>query len=48
MVTRELCKIPSFFTTVLFGKIDKNNTGFVTRYLTLPLDHFGSLDIQGT
>jgi hypothetical protein len=39
MVTRELCKIPSFFTTVLFAKIDKDNTGFVTRYL--PLDRFG-------
>ncbi|KAG8070116.1 hypothetical protein GUJ93_ZPchr0006g44876 [Zizania palustris] len=31
LVTRELCKLPSFFTTVLFGKIDKKNTGFVTR-----------------
>uniref|UniRef100_A0ACD5YID8 Uncharacterized protein n=1 Tax=Avena sativa TaxID=4498 RepID=A0ACD5YID8_AVESA len=31
MVTRELCKLPSFLTTVLFGKIDKDNTGFVTR-----------------
>uniref|UniRef100_A0A0D9YNL2 EF-hand domain-containing protein n=1 Tax=Oryza glumipatula TaxID=40148 RepID=A0A0D9YNL2_9ORYZ len=31
LVTRELCKLPSFFTTVLFGKIDKENTGFVTR-----------------
>lgn len=31
MVTRELCKLPSFFTTVLFGKIDKDNTEFVTR-----------------
>lgn len=31
MVTRELCKLPSFLTTVLFGKIDKENTEFVTR-----------------
>lgn len=31
MVTRELCKLPSFFTTVLFGKIDKENTGFIKR-----------------
>ncbi|KAL5208264.1 hypothetical protein ABZP36_032699 [Zizania latifolia] len=31
LVTRELCKLPSFFTTVLFGKIDKENTGLVTR-----------------
>lgn len=31
MVTRELCKLPTFFTTVLFDKIDKESTGFVTR-----------------
>nr|CAB3449166.1 unnamed protein product [Digitaria exilis] len=31
MVTRELCKLPTFFTTVLFYKIDKESTGFVTR-----------------
>lgn len=31
MVTRELCKLPTFFTTVLFNKIDKESTGLVTR-----------------
>ncbi|RLN08777.1 serine/threonine protein phosphatase 2A regulatory subunit B' [Panicum miliaceum] len=31
MVTRELCKLPTFFTTVLFDKIDKESTGFVAR-----------------
>ncbi|KAG2278633.1 hypothetical protein Bca4012_041058 [Brassica carinata] len=31
LVTREICKLPSFFSTSLFRKIDVNNTGFVTR-----------------
>ncbi|CAN7089607.1 unnamed protein product [Brassica rapa subsp. narinosa] len=31
LVTREICKLPSFFSTSLFKKIDVNNTGFVTR-----------------
>ncbi|XP_010524951.1 PREDICTED: serine/threonine protein phosphatase 2A regulatory subunit B''beta [Tarenaya hassleriana] len=31
LVTREICKLPSFFSTPLFRKIDFNNTGFVTR-----------------
>lgn len=31
LVTREICKLPSFFSTSLFRKIDLNNTGFVTR-----------------
>ncbi|CAO2837014.1 unnamed protein product [Amaranthus hypochondriacus] len=30
-VTKEICKLPSFFSTVLFQKIDVNGTGFVTR-----------------
>ncbi|GAB4855349.1 hypothetical protein Ancab_023970 [Ancistrocladus abbreviatus] len=30
-VTKEICKLPSFFSTVLFRKIDVNCTGFVTR-----------------
>jgi len=33
MVTRELCKLPTFFTTALFFKIDKESTGFVARLL---------------
>ncbi|KAG2305519.1 hypothetical protein Bca4012_059590 [Brassica carinata] len=31
LVTREICKLPSFFSTSLFRKIDVNSTGFVTR-----------------
>lgn len=30
-VTKEICKLPSFFSTVLFQKIDVSGTGFVTR-----------------
>ncbi|XP_021742145.1 serine/threonine protein phosphatase 2A regulatory subunit B''beta-like isoform X2 [Chenopodium quinoa] len=30
-VTKEICKLPSFFSTVLFQKIDSSSTGFVTR-----------------
>lgn len=30
-VTREVCKLPSFISTVLFGKIDVECTGIVTR-----------------
>ncbi|KAJ9185790.1 hypothetical protein P3X46_005382 [Hevea brasiliensis] len=30
-VTKEICKLPSFFSTVLFRRIDVNGTGFVTR-----------------
>ncbi|CAO2833167.1 unnamed protein product [Amaranthus hypochondriacus] len=30
-VTKEICKLPSFFSTVLFQKIDVNGTGFITR-----------------
>ncbi|KAG8648095.1 serine/threonine protein phosphatase 2A regulatory subunit B''beta [Manihot esculenta] len=30
-VTKEICKLPSFFSTALFRKIDVNGTGFVTR-----------------
>ncbi|PON54522.1 Parvalbumin [Trema orientale] len=30
-VTKEVCKLPSFFSTALFKKIDVSNTGFVTR-----------------
>ncbi|KAM7269439.1 hypothetical protein ACFE04_024936 [Oxalis oulophora] len=31
LVTKEICKLPSFFSTTLFKKIDVNGTGFVTR-----------------
>ncbi|KAH9698760.1 putative serine/threonine protein phosphatase 2A regulatory subunit B''gamma [Citrus sinensis] len=34
LVTKEICKLPSFFSTALFRKIDVNNTGLVTRRLT--------------
>ncbi|KAJ9540211.1 hypothetical protein OSB04_026717 [Centaurea solstitialis] len=30
-VTKEICKLPSFFSTALFKKIDVNDTGVVTR-----------------
>ncbi|KAI3748449.1 hypothetical protein L6452_11519 [Arctium lappa] len=30
-VTKEICKLPSFFSTALFKKIDVNGTGIVTR-----------------
>lgn len=31
LITKEICKLPSFFSTSLFRKIDINGTGFVTR-----------------
>ncbi|KAM4108780.1 hypothetical protein ACB094_03G071100 [Castanea mollissima] len=31
LVTKEVCKLPSFFSTALFRKIDVNGTGLVTR-----------------
>ncbi|XP_073018761.1 probable serine/threonine protein phosphatase 2A regulatory subunit B''delta [Primulina eburnea] len=31
LVTKEICKLPSFFSTVLFRKIDSDCTGIVTR-----------------
>ncbi|KAL8166442.1 hypothetical protein V2J09_007941 [Rumex salicifolius] len=30
-ITREICKLPTFFSSVIFWKIDANGTGFVTR-----------------
>ncbi|KAM2052339.1 hypothetical protein FF2_033302 [Malus domestica] len=30
-VAKDICKLPSFFSTSLFKKIDANSTGFVTR-----------------
>ncbi|MBA0618810.1 hypothetical protein Godav_028098, partial [Gossypium davidsonii] len=33
LVTREICKLPSFFSPSLFRKIDVNGTGFITRYI---------------
>ncbi|KAK9919442.1 hypothetical protein M0R45_028034 [Rubus argutus] len=32
-VAKEVCKLPSFFSTSLFRKIDVNSTGFITRDL---------------
>ncbi|XP_074311398.1 serine/threonine protein phosphatase 2A regulatory subunit B''beta-like isoform X2 [Silene latifolia] len=31
VVTKEICKLPSFFSPILFQKIDVNGAGFVTR-----------------
>jgi serine/threonine-protein phosphatase 2A regulatory subunit B'' len=31
LVTTEICKVPSFFSTSIFKKVDTNNTGFVKR-----------------
>lgn len=31
LVTSEICKVPSFFSTSIFRKVDTNNTGFVKR-----------------
>ncbi|CAH9097403.1 unnamed protein product [Cuscuta europaea] len=31
LITKEICKIPSFFSTALFMKIDVNGTGILTR-----------------
>ncbi|XWS39172.1 hypothetical protein CRYUN_Cryun18bG0027200 [Craigia yunnanensis] len=31
VVTKDICKLPSFLSTTLFRKIDVNNTGIVTR-----------------
>ncbi|TYI70965.1 hypothetical protein E1A91_D08G260700v1 [Gossypium mustelinum] len=31
LVTKEICKLPTSFSTSLFRKVDVNNTGFVTR-----------------
>lgn len=30
-ITKEVCKLPSFFSTSLFRKIDVNSTGIVSR-----------------
>lgn len=30
-ITKDVCKLPSFFSSCLFKKIDVNNTGLVTR-----------------
>lgn len=32
LLTKEICKLPSFFSTALFKKIDVDGTGVVTRY----------------
>lgn len=31
-VTKEICKLPSYFSSVLFQKLDINRTGLVTKY----------------
>jgi serine/threonine-protein phosphatase 2A regulatory subunit B'' len=32
-VTKDICKLPSFFSSVLFKKIDAAGSGTVTRYI---------------
>lgn len=44
-VTKEICKLPSFFSAALFRKIDVDCTGIVTRYgvfelLQIMVNHF--------
>ncbi|CAL5421759.1 unnamed protein product [Camellia sinensis] len=34
VITKEICKLPSFFSTALFRKIDVDCTGMVTRWCT--------------
>lgn len=34
-ITKEICKLPSFFSAVLFKKIDVDGTGVITRYMFL-------------
>ncbi|KAG6751809.1 hypothetical protein NC652_030972 [Populus alba x Populus x berolinensis] len=41
-ITKEVCKLPSFFSTTLFRRIDVNSTNFVTR-VDLFLMHFVDL-----
>ncbi|RID43577.1 hypothetical protein BRARA_I00429 [Brassica rapa] len=48
LVTREICKLPSFFSTSLFKKIDVNNTGFVTREAFLDYWVNGNMLIMDT
>lgn len=35
LVTTEICKVPSFFSTSIFKKVDTNNTGFVKRFANI-------------
>lgn len=44
-VTKEICKLPSFFSPALFKKIDANSTGIVTRYHCLSTFLFASADV---
>ena len=36
-VSRDICKIPSFFSSSLYRKLDPGDSGFVTRYSHPPL-----------
>ncbi|KAL2942694.1 B''GAMMA: Probable serine/threonine protein phosphatase 2A regulatory subunit B''gamma [Bienertia sinuspersici] len=53
VVTKEICKLPSFFSTVLFQKIDVNGTGYITRvcvrhgYGELEIGYQGILEVYG-
>ncbi|XP_021853457.1 essential nuclear protein 1 isoform X2 [Spinacia oleracea] len=44
-VTKEICKLPSFFSIVLFQKIDVNGTEFVT---SVALMRLAEMDYCGT
>ena len=43
LVTKEICKPPSFFSPSLFRKIDVNSIGLITRYtfLFMEVEHLG-------
>lgn len=45
-VTKDVCKLPSFFSMTLFRKIDVNSTGFVRRYALLIIVGESSLTLQ--
>ena len=35
LVTKDICRLPSFFSSALFRKIDTDCTGIVTKYAVL-------------
>lgn len=45
-VTKDVCKLPSFFSMSLFRKIDVNGTGFVGRYALLVIVGESSLTVK--
>jgi hypothetical protein len=45
-VTKDVCKLPSFFSMSLFRKIDVNSTGLVRRYALLVIVGESNLTVQ--